>query len=50
MTVVPHPPSSPDCDFSVSLHFDIFEVIEAEAQAMLNTRTEHDFQNALEKL
>jgi hypothetical protein len=28
-------------------HFDAIEVIEAESQAVLNTLTEHDFQNAL---
>jgi hypothetical protein len=28
-------------------HFDTTEVIEAELQAMLNTLTEHDFQDAL---
>jgi hypothetical protein len=27
-------------------HFDIIEVIEAESQAMLNTLTEQDFQDA----
>jgi hypothetical protein len=27
-------------------HFDTIEVIEAESQAVLNTLTEHDFQNA----
>jgi hypothetical protein len=30
------------------LHFDTVEVIEAESQAVLNTLTEHDFQDALE--
>jgi hypothetical protein len=29
-------------------HFDANEVIEAESQAMLNTLTEHDFQDAFE--
>jgi hypothetical protein len=28
------------------LYFDTIEVIEAESQAVLNTLTEHDFQNA----
>jgi hypothetical protein len=28
-------------------HFDIIEVIEAETHAVLNTHTEHDFQDAL---
>jgi hypothetical protein len=27
-------------------HFDAIEVIEAESQAVLNTLTEHDFQDA----
>jgi hypothetical protein len=27
-------------------HFDTVEVIEAESQAVLNTFTEHDFQDA----
>jgi hypothetical protein len=27
-------------------HFDTIEVIEAESQAVLNTLTEHDFQDA----
>jgi hypothetical protein len=49
MTVGPHPPH-----FSLFLrlkvklkrrHFDTTEVIEAESQAMLNTLTEHDFQD-----
>jgi hypothetical protein len=30
-------------------HFDIIEEIEAESQAMLNTLTEHDFQDAFKK-
>jgi hypothetical protein len=32
-----------------SLNFDTIEVIEAESQALLNTLTEHGFQNALKK-
>jgi hypothetical protein len=31
------------------LHFDTSEVIEAEAQAVLNTHTEHNFQDAFKK-
>jgi hypothetical protein len=31
------------------LHFDTTEVIEAESQAVLNTLTEHDFQNEFKK-
>jgi hypothetical protein len=58
MTVVPHPPYSPDlatCDFSLFLrlkiksevrYFDTVEVIDTESQAVLNTLTEHDFQDA----
>jgi hypothetical protein len=30
--------------------FDAIEVIEAESQAMLNTLTEHGFQNAFKKM
>jgi hypothetical protein len=30
-------------------HFDTVEVIETESQAMLNTLTEHDFQDAFKK-
>jgi hypothetical protein len=30
-------------------HFDTFEVIEAESQAVLNTLKEHDFQDAFKK-
>jgi hypothetical protein len=30
-------------------HFDTIEVIEAELQAVLNTLTEHDFQDAFKK-
>jgi hypothetical protein len=31
-------------------HFDTIEVLEAEWRAMLNTPTEHDFQNAFKKM
>jgi hypothetical protein len=31
------------------LHFDTIEVIKAELQPMLNTLTEHDFQDAFRK-
>jgi hypothetical protein len=31
------------------LHFDTIEVIEAESQVVLNTVTEHDFQDAFKK-
>jgi hypothetical protein len=30
-------------------HFDTIEVIEAESQAVFNTLSEHDFQDALKK-
>jgi hypothetical protein len=30
-------------------HFDIIEVFKAESQAVLNTLTEHDFQDAFKK-
>jgi hypothetical protein len=61
MTVVPHPPYSPDlapCDFSLyprlkiklkGCRFDTTEVIKAESQAVPNTLTEHDFQDAFKK-
>jgi predicted helicase len=31
-------------------HFDPIEVIEAESQAVLNTLTDHDFQEAFKKM
>jgi hypothetical protein len=31
-------------------HFDTIEVIEAESQAVLNTLTEHNFQDAFKKM
>jgi hypothetical protein len=31
-------------------HFDTIEVMEAELQAVLNTFTEHDFQDAFKKI
>jgi hypothetical protein len=31
-------------------HFDIIDAIEAESQAMLNTITEHDFQDAFKNV
>jgi hypothetical protein len=46
------------CDFSLlhqlnvklkGRHFDTIDAIEAESQAMLNTLTEHDFQDAFKK-
>jgi hypothetical protein len=61
MTIIPHPPSSPDfasCDFSLFSrfkaklkvhHVDTIEVTEAESQVVLNTLAEHDFQDAFRK-
>jgi hypothetical protein len=53
MTVVPHPPYfSLFPRLKIKLkdrHFDTTEVIEAESQAVLNTLTEHDFQDAFKK-
>jgi hypothetical protein len=54
MTVVSHPPNTPDlspCDFFQfprlkGRHFDTLEVIEAELRVVPNTLTEHDFQDA----
>jgi hypothetical protein len=50
MTVVPHPPYfSLFPRLKIKLedrHFDIIEVNDSESQAMLNTLTEHDFQDA----
>jgi hypothetical protein len=53
MTVVPHPPYfSLFPQLKIKLkdrHFDTTAVTEAELQVVLNTLTEHDFQDALEK-
>jgi hypothetical protein len=61
MTVILHLPYLPDlAPFDISMflrlkikqkggHFDTTEVIEAELQAVLNTITKHDFQNAFKK-
>jgi hypothetical protein len=49
----PHPPYLPQlapCDFSVSRHFDIIEVIEAKSQAVLNTLRGRDFQDVFKKI
>jgi phosphoribosylformylglycinamidine (FGAM) synthase-like enzyme len=35
--------------FFLSRHFEAIEVIVAESQEMLNTLTEHDFQEAFKK-
>jgi hypothetical protein len=61
MAVIPHPPYSPDlapCDFflfpKMKLYlkghrFDTIEDIQAEAQRVLDTPTEKDFQEAFQK-
>jgi hypothetical protein len=50
MTVVPHPtPAFLFLPLKMELtgrHFDTIEVMEAESQAVLNSLTEHDFQDA----
>jgi hypothetical protein len=50
MTVVSHPTKLSWLGslqlFSVSCHIDAIEVIEAESQSVMNTPTEHDFQDA----
>jgi hypothetical protein len=61
LLLLTHPPYSPDlapCYSSLfpqlkiklkGCHFYIIEVIEAESQAVLNTLTEHNFQDAFKK-
>ncbi|PNF17611.1 hypothetical protein B7P43_G13712 [Cryptotermes secundus] len=61
VTVVPHPPYSPDlapCDFFLfpkmkiklkGRRFDTVEEIQAETKTVLNTLTKKDFQDAFEK-
>jgi hypothetical protein len=53
MTVIPHPPYFPLLpQFKIKLegsHFDTSEVIEVKSQAVLNTFTEHNFQDAFSK-
>jgi hypothetical protein len=57
MTVFPHPPYSSDLAPVTFLsfpdgrycHFDTIEVKEVESQVVLNTLTEHDFQDAFKK-
>jgi len=61
MTVVPHPPYSPDlatCDFFLfpkikiklkGRRFQTLEEIQAESQAVLNTLRENDFQECFKK-
>jgi hypothetical protein len=54
VTVIPHPPCfSLFPRLKIKLkgrHFDTFEAIEAELQAVLNSFTEHDFQDAFKKM
>jgi hypothetical protein len=62
MIVISHPPYLPylascDCPLFPRLkiklkgrHFDTVEVIEAESLVVLNTLTEHNFQDAFKKL
>jgi hypothetical protein len=47
MTFVPHPRYFSPFPRLKYRHFDPIEVIEAESQALLNTLTEHHFQDAL---
>jgi hypothetical protein len=61
MTVIPHPPYSPDlapCDFFLFSkmklklkwrRFDTNEEIQAELQRVLDTPTENDFEEAFQK-
>jgi hypothetical protein len=51
MTVVPHPTFLfPQLKIRLKgRHFDTIQVMEAESQAVLNTLTEHDFQDAFKK-
>jgi hypothetical protein len=48
ITVVPHP--SYFSVFSQLSHFDIIEVIDEESQAVLNTLTEHEFQDGFKEM
>jgi hypothetical protein len=53
MTVIPHPPYFslfPRLKIKLKgCHFDTTEMIKAESQVVLNTLTEHDFQDAFKK-
>jgi hypothetical protein len=53
MTVVPHPQYfSLFPQLKIKLkgrHFDTIEMIKAESQAVMNTLTDHDFQDAFKK-
>jgi hypothetical protein len=53
MTVISHPPDFlfPRLKIKLKGHnFDTTEVFEAESQTVLNTLTEHDFQDSFKKL
>jgi hypothetical protein len=54
ISVVPHPPYFslyPGLKIKLrDFHFDIIEVMDAESQAVLNTLTEHDFQDAFKEI
>jgi hypothetical protein len=54
MTIVPHPlyfSLFPRLKMKLKgRHFDKTQVLEAESQAVLNTITEHDFQDAFKKI
>jgi hypothetical protein len=53
MTIVPHPPHFslfPRLKIKLKCrHFDAIEVMEAELQVVLNTHTEHGFQDAFKQ-
>jgi predicted helicase len=38
------------CGFSISHYVDITEVVKADSQVVVNTLTEHDFQDAFKKI
>jgi hypothetical protein len=51
MTVVPYFSMFPRLKIKLKgSYFDTIEAIEAESRAVLNTLTEHDFQDAFKKL
>jgi hypothetical protein len=54
MTIVPHPPylfMFPKLKIKLKYrHFDTIEMIKAESQAVMNTLTEHELQDAFRKL
>jgi hypothetical protein len=53
MTVIPHPPYFSQFSrlkIKLKSHFDSTEMIEAELRAVLNTLTEHDFQDSIKRM